>query len=127
MRTAPRSALGDLVRQMPTRNPAPTSIPPQSPFPSIPPPPSIPQAIEYMRPLLDPAKPLKERARAFWAGIVAARDLATPKIIHDQFLELALDTGLFAELGQHPPHAAEETVEHLIRWGLLTSDPFGKV
>jgi hypothetical protein len=118
----PRSTLGNLVRGIPAPDrPVPiTSI-------SIPPSTLISQVIEHIRPHLDPAKPLKQRTRAFWAGIVAARDLATPTIIHDQFLELALDTGLFTELGQHPPHAAEETVEHLIRWGLLARDPFGKV
>jgi hypothetical protein len=79
------------------------------------------QAIQCVRPDLDRVKPIKQRVRAFWAGVVAARG-APSALAHAQFLELALDSGLFADLT-----AADTTIEHLLRWGLLGRDPFGKV
>jgi hypothetical protein len=82
------------------------------------------QAIERIRSELDRAKPINERVRVFWAN-VAARDLGTAEV-RERFWQLAIDVGLYADLGRHPPHAAKETIEHLIRWGLLERNPFGK-
>ena len=84
------------------------------------------QAIECVRPKLDRATPIKERVRVFWAAIVAARDLGAADVVHDQFRQLAIDTALRADLGRCPPYAADETIEHLIRWGLRDRDPFGR-
>jgi hypothetical protein len=84
------------------------------------------QAIEYARGDLDRAKPINERVRIFWAAVVAARDLGATDVVRDEFVLLAIDTGLFAELEKHPPYAAGETIEHLIRWGLFARNPFGK-
>jgi len=81
------------------------------------------QAIEYTRVELNPAKPLNERVRIFWAAVVAARSLGATDVMRDEFLLLAVDVGLFADLGQH----ADQTIEHLIRWGLFGRNPFGKV
>ncbi len=83
------------------------------------------QAIERVRPKLERTAPIKERVRVFWAAIVSARNLGTGDVIHDRFRQLAVDTGLRADLSKHPPYNANETIEHLIRWGLLDRDPFG--
>jgi hypothetical protein len=64
--------------------------------------------------------PITQRARMFWAAVSAARDLAANDIIEADFLQLAADTGLQGDLGQ-------DTVEHLIRWGLAGRDPFGRL
>jgi hypothetical protein len=84
-------------------------------------------AIEYTRCELDRTKPINDRVRIFWAAVVAARNLGATDVVRDEFLLLAADVGLFADLAQHPPYAAEETIEHLIRWGLFARNPFGKV
>jgi hypothetical protein len=80
-------------------------------------------AIEFTRCELDRAKPINDRVRIFWAAVVAARDLGATDVVRDEFLLLAVDVGLFADLGQH----ADQTIEHLIRWGLFGRNPFGKV
>jgi hypothetical protein len=80
------------------------------------------EAIEYARAELDRSKPVADRIRIFWAAVVAARSLAATDIVRDEFNQLANDVGLFADLGKH----AEETIEHVIRWGLFARNPFGK-
>jgi hypothetical protein len=80
-------------------------------------------AIEFTRCELDRAKPINDRVRIFWAAVVAARSLGATDVVRDEFLLLAADVGLFADLGQH----ADQTIEHLIRWGLFGRNPFGKV
>jgi hypothetical protein len=80
------------------------------------------QAIKRVRSDLDRAKPIKERVRAFWAGVKAARDLDASHVVHNEFRQLAVDVGLISDLGRHP----NETLEHLISWGVLERDPFGK-
>jgi hypothetical protein len=84
------------------------------------PPPAIEllaQAIEELRPHVDPSLPIVERARNFWAAISAARDLGAVDVIAQDFLQLAHGTGLVRELGL-------DAVHHLIRWGLLDRNPF---
>ncbi len=73
------------------------------------------QALEHVRQHLNPSRPLGERVRKFWIGVVASRDLAAADVVEDEFVNLARDTGLRAALGRH----ADEDVRHLIRWGLL--------
>jgi hypothetical protein len=81
------------------------------------------QAIEYARGDLDRTKPINERVRIFWAAVVAARNLGASDVVRDEFVQLATEVGLSADLGQH----AAETIGHLVRWGLFARNPFGKV
>jgi hypothetical protein len=81
-------------------------------------------AIEFTRQSLDRTKPLSERARIFWAAVVAGRDLGASDVVWGEFVVLAIDTGLLAHLGQVQPYAARATVEHLVRWGMLSRNPF---
>jgi hypothetical protein len=76
------------------------------------------QAIERIRPDLSRSIPVRQRARNFWAGVLCARDLGASDVVAEDFRQLAIDCGLLAELRR-------ETVEHLIRWGMLARDPFG--
>ena len=64
----------------------------------------------------------KDRVRALWAAVVAARDLGASDVIENAFIELAQELGLEADLGRH----GAEDVRHVVRWGLLGRDPFGK-
>jgi hypothetical protein len=84
------------------------------------------QAIEYIRPQLDPARSIHERVRVFWAAVASARNLSASDVVHNEFLFLAIDAGLAADLSQHPPYAAEEALAHLIKCGLAARDPFGR-
>jgi len=77
-------------------------------------------AIEHVRPHLDRTLPVGCRARAFWAGVVVARDLGAVDVVEQEFARLAHDTGLVHELGA----AGDAVVAHLIRWGLLDRNPF---
>jgi hypothetical protein len=79
-------------------------------------------AFEYTRRSLDRTKPINERVRIFWAAVVGARDLGATDVVRDGFMQLATDVGLVADLGPH----AQETIEHLIRWGLFARNPFGR-
>ena len=40
-----------------------------------------------------------------------------------EFGRLADETGLLRDLHNSPPYAGAETIDHLIRWGLLERDP----
>jgi hypothetical protein len=66
------------------------------------------------------------RARILWAGVVACRDLGASDVVRDAFIRLAADSGLFDQLAALQPHAPAATIDHLIRWGMLDRDPFGK-
>jgi hypothetical protein len=79
------------------------------------------QAINVVRPQLHQGVPIAARARVFWAGVAAAADLAATDQIISNFVELARETGLAADLGRH----ADPDLNHLIRWGLQGRDPFG--
>ncbi len=78
------------------------------------------QAIARVRPHLDRSTPIGERARIFWAGVVAARDLAAVDVIEEEFTDLAQATGLIADLGPH----GKVDAAHLIRWALIDQNPF---
>jgi hypothetical protein len=60
---------------------------------------------------------LPKLARIFWAGVAASRNLGASDVIAEDFLALATECGLVAELGA-------ATVAHLIHWGLLDRYPF---
>jgi hypothetical protein len=78
------------------------------------------EAIAYVRPRLQGANPIGDRLRTFWAGVAAARDLAAADVIEAEFLLLARDTRLTADLGRH----AETDIRHVIRWAMLGMNPF---
>jgi hypothetical protein len=80
----------------------------------------ITQATTYVRPLLDRSYPIGERLQALWAAVVAARDVGASDVVEAEFLQLALDVGLFADLGRH----AGADLRHVIRWALLDQNPF---
>jgi hypothetical protein len=68
------------------------------------------QAIEHVRAKLDPASPIHERIRAFWAAVVAARDLGASDIVHDAFHQLAVSTELSCR--SHAPSALRRRRNH---------------
>jgi hypothetical protein len=77
------------------------------------------EAIDYMRPLLERSIPVTKRMRELWAGVVAARDLGASDVVELEFLQLAHETGLFADLGRHA-----DDVRHVIRWAMIDQNPF---
>jgi hypothetical protein len=92
---------------------------------TIAPPPAtdrLAQAIERVRPYLNSTLPAAERIRDLWAGVVAARDRAAADVMEAEFMRLAQETGLVCDLGRH----AKEDLGHVIRWGMLNRDPFGR-
>ena len=78
------------------------------------------QAADYVRPLLDRSKSRGERLRTLWAAVVAASDLGASDVVEEEFLRLARDTGLVADLGSR----ADVDLRHIIRWALLEQNPF---
>ena len=83
------------------------------------------QAIALVRPQLERSKPLKERVEIYWAAIAAAIELAAVDVLRDEFLPLAEQTGLAADLKQHADfYHSDKTLEHVIRWALLRRNPF---
>jgi hypothetical protein len=78
------------------------------------------RAANCVRPLLNPSNPVGERLRTFWAGVVAARDLGATDVVEEEFLRLARDSGLYADLGLH----ADADLRHVIRWAMLDQNPF---
>jgi hypothetical protein len=85
------------------------------------------QAIEHVRPHLDRQHSIHDRARAFWAGLLAARrmNVAASDVIEQEFNELAHVTGLTADIGRQCryPHDGQEDVDHVIRWTRFSSAP----
>ena len=77
-------------------------------------------AIDVVKPHLRRSIPVGNRLRALWAAVVAGRDLAASDVVVDEFLQLAHDTGLVADLGYH----ADEDLRHVIRWAQLGQNPF---
>jgi len=77
-------------------------------------------AVTKVRPYLNRSIPVTQRIRTLWAGVVAARRLGADDVITEAFTDLAIASGLAADLGHH----ADEDLEHVIRWGLLNRDPF---
>lgn len=80
----------------------------------------ITQATTYVRPLLDRSNPIGEQLQSFWAAVVAARDFGASDVVEAEFLQLARDVGLFADLGSH----AAADLRHVIRWAMLNQCPF---
>jgi hypothetical protein len=88
------------------------------------------EATARVREDINNATSLRDRARTFWAGVLASCDLGARDVVEVTFWRLAFDTGLIWD--QANPNKSRvlrhsyETVSHLIRWGLLERDPFGK-
>lgn len=78
------------------------------------------QAADYVRPLLDRSNSISDRLHALWAAVVAARDLGASDVVEDEFLRLARDTGVVADLG----HRGDADLRHIIRWAMLDQNPF---
>lgn len=98
-------------------------VPPKKPAPIVElNAPALDRAIECVRPHLDRSRPLPERVRGLWAGVAAARNLGPADVVGAAFMQLAIKTGIGVDLGRH----ADEDLRHVIRWGLLNRDPFGK-
>jgi hypothetical protein len=91
-----------------------------APFTSRPADDPLTGAIAYVRPRLECANRISEKVRILWAAVLAARDLGASDVIEDEFMRLALDVGLGRDLGRH----ADETLRHVIRWGILDRNPF---
>jgi hypothetical protein len=69
------------------------------------------QAIARARPLLAKQTiPLADRLQVFWAVVKHARDLAAWDVHESEFLALARETGLTADLG----HDADQVLQHII-------------
>lgn len=90
-----------------------------APFPT-PPETLMVSVLRDLRPGLDRQLPLKARCRTFWAAVKNSRGLALGDVLTAGFFELARNTGLMADLRPH----GEETVRHLISWGLRGMNPF---
>jgi hypothetical protein len=70
---------------------------------------------------LDRSIHIKRRVYVFWAGAVAARKLGAADVVADAFMDLAVTSGLAADLGRH----AKEDLQRVIRWGMFSRNPFG--
>ena len=71
------------------------------------------------------SKPLKQRVEIYRAAIAAAIELAAVDVLRDEFLRLAEQSGLAADLKQHADlYHSDKTLEHVLRWGLLRRNPF---
>ena len=77
------------------------------------------EAIAYVRPHLTRGD-ISERLRCLWAGAKAASDLGGADVVEDEFLTLARDCGLVAELGCN----ADADLRHVIHSALLGWNPF---
>lgn len=87
------------------------------------------QAVARIRPDIEAATSLRDRARTFWAGVMASRQLGASDVVEHEFWTLAFGVGLIwnqidpTRKGVLP--YSFETVAHLIRWGMAARDPFG--
>src|SRR5262245_11188478 len=79
------------------------------------------EAIERARPMVgNRALPLVDRLMVFWAVAKHARDFAAVDVHETEFLRLAQETGLAADLGRH----AGEDLRHVISWACRGWNPF---
>jgi hypothetical protein len=91
------------------------------------------QAIENVRQLLaDPSLSTKARIRLLWATVKEARDLGASDVIHDAFMNLAVDVNLIDSNGRWTGKDVRDSVRrygaedvaHTIRWALRGWNPF---
>jgi hypothetical protein len=69
--------------------------------------------------------PTKLRLRAFWREVMAARYTGRPAELAAALMQVACESGLITEV-QRLCHHREEDVCHIIKWGLLGWNPWGK-
>jgi hypothetical protein len=77
------------------------------------------EAVAYVRPHMERGT-VSDKLRTLWAGVAAARDLGAADVVEDEFLTLARNTGLAADLGSH----ADAGLRHVIHWAMLGQNPF---
>jgi hypothetical protein len=77
-------------------------------------------AVAQVRPRLECADTIGDRLRTLWAAVVAARDLGASDLVEDEFLRLAREAGLAADLGRH----ADADLRHVIHSAMLDINPF---
>jgi hypothetical protein len=83
------------------------------------------QAIERVRPFLSRREPLKTRVCVLWAATKNARGFAAADVLASEFLQLARDTGLVADLDDPVRGlSGHDTVWHVVSWACLGINPF---
>ena len=91
------------------------------------------QVINYARPqVADQSAPTKERVEMLWAYAKHSRELAASDVLHDAFMQLAVDAKLIGPNGWWLPgdvrdsirRHGREDIDHVIRWALLGQNPF---
>jgi hypothetical protein len=83
------------------------------------------QAIDRVRPLLNREQPLKTRVRVLWAAAKNTRVFAASDVVAAEFIKLARDTGLTADLDDPVRRlSGEETVRHVVSWACRGMNPF---
>jgi hypothetical protein len=91
------------------------------------------RVIDNARPqVADPSAPTKERVETLWAYAKHSRSLAASDVLHDAFMQLAVDAGLIGANGWWLPRDVRDNIrpygrkdiEHVIAWALLGQNPF---
>jgi hypothetical protein len=78
------------------------------------------EAVAYVRPRLEGTNPIGDRLRTLWAGVAASRYLGSSDVVEAEFLKLAREAGLTADLGHH----ADADLLHVLRWAMRGMNPF---
>jgi hypothetical protein len=90
------------------------------------------QAIERARTLVvDRSRSTKQRIRLLWASAKMARDLGAWDVVHDVFMQLAVEVNLIDQNGRWTGEDVRESVRrygaedvaHAIRWALRGWNP----
>jgi hypothetical protein len=76
--------------------------------------------IEALRPELERSRPIKERLHAFWAMACVAGNFGAGDVVRGEFMGLARETGLIADLR----HYGEEDAAHVLSWAIRGLNPF---
>lgn len=88
------------------------------------------QAIERVRPLIDGTT--KQRIRVLWAAVLNARNLGASDMVHDAFMELAIEVKMIDEHGRWIGDDVRKTVRryglqdvsHVVVWAQRGCNPF---
>ena len=90
-------------------------------------------ALDRVRPLLmDDSRTTKDRAHLLWAAAKKARDFASPDVVSDEFMRLAIETNLIDQRGRWTGNDVSEgerrfgaeDVAHVISWAMRGWNPF---
>jgi hypothetical protein len=76
--------------------------------------------IEALCAELERSRPIKERLRAFWAMARVARNFGAADVVREEFMGLARECGLIADLGRH----GGEDAAHVFDWAMRGLNPF---